>query len=514
VAFVDEDQRVVGDIFEERRRRLAGAAAGEVARIVLDARAGAGGLQHLDVIARALLEALGFQQAAGLFQLGEAELQLLLDRLDGAVQRRARGDIVAVGVDLDRLQVAGLLAGQRVELGDRVDLVAEHGDAPGRVFKVGREDFDRVAAHPETAALKIHLAALVLLGDEVGEQLALVEPFADLHLEGHRRIGLDRADTVDAGDRGDDDAVVALDQRAGGRVAHAVDLLVDRGFLLDERIGARHISFRLVIIVVGDEIFDRVFREEVLELGIELGGQRLVRREDDRGALRRLDHLGHGEGFARAGDAEQHLAALARRQALDEVLDGGRLVAGGLVFADHADRDAALRLFRPGGAVRRPELAVLEQRIAGFDEGRKRFNRGSDGRAGIERDGVFQRGVHAGDRIEAGGGAGFGVGRTADRDAAGGFGDRDVFRVAARGVLHRLAVFSGLGGDLAAALDARGFRFGLELLHPIGDAARKGLSLERRLGGFLETGVRGGGFLRGSGHAGNMERVIRKEKRG
>ena len=93
---------------------------------------------------------------------------------------------------------------------------------------MGREDLDRVAAHAERAAHEVDVLALVLLGDEVGEQRALVEPVADLHLEGHRRVGLDRADTVDAGHRGDDDDVVALEQRARRRVAHAVDLLVDR----------------------------------------------------------------------------------------------------------------------------------------------------------------------------------------------------------------------------------------------------------------------------------------------
>ena len=64
VALVDEHQRVVGHIFEQRRRRLARLAAGEVARIVLDAGAGAGRLHHLEVEEGALLEPLRFEQAA------------------------------------------------------------------------------------------------------------------------------------------------------------------------------------------------------------------------------------------------------------------------------------------------------------------------------------------------------------------------------------------------------------------------------------------------------------------
>lgn len=56
-------------------------------------------------------------------------------------------------------------------------------------LKVGREDFDGIAAHAEGAALEIHVAALVLLGHKVGQKLALVQPVAHLHLEGHGCIG-------------------------------------------------------------------------------------------------------------------------------------------------------------------------------------------------------------------------------------------------------------------------------------------------------------------------------------
>ena len=119
-------------------------------------------------------------------------------------------------------------------------------------------------------------------------------------------------------------------------VAHAVDLLVDVGFLLDIGVGARHVGFGLVIVVVGDEIFDRVVGKEALELAVELRRQRLVGREDQRRALGRLDHLGHGEGLARAGDAKQHLVALARLDALDQLLDRLRLVALRLEFGHDA----------------------------------------------------------------------------------------------------------------------------------------------------------------------------------
>ena len=238
-------------------------------------------------------------------------------------------------------------------------LVAEQVDAPGAVLVVRREHVDGVAAHAERAAEEVAAGALVLQRDQVGEQLALVDALAALERERHRRIGLDRADTVDARHRRDDDHVVAFQQRARRRMAHAVDLLVDRGFLLDIGVGARDVGFRLVVVVIADEILDRVVGEEALELAVELRRQRLVGREDQRRALRALDHLRHGEGLAGAGDAEQHLHAVVALHAFDQLVDRQRLVALGLeVGLDH-ELPPAFGFLRTRRAVRDPDLPGL-----------------------------------------------------------------------------------------------------------------------------------------------------------
>ncbi len=311
--------------------------------------------------------------------------------------------IVRVGVDLHLLEVAALVAGERIELGDRLDLVAEQVDPPGAVFEMRREQVDRIAAHAEGAAAEVGVGALVLQGDQVGDQLPLVDLLAERDGEGHRRVGLDRPDAVDARHRGDDDDVVALEQRTRRRMAHAVDLLVDRGFLLDVGVGARDVRLRLVVVVVGDEILDRIVREERLELAVELRRQRLVRRQHQRRALRRLDHLRRRVGLARAGDAEQHLVALVRVDAGDQFGDGGRLVALRLEVGNDAERHAALGLLRPRRPVRRPGLGK-ELRPAGLDQRRQRLNRGGDGILRQAAD-VLQVDVEAGDGAQANGGA-------------------------------------------------------------------------------------------------------------
>ncbi len=160
-------------------------------------------------------------------------------------------------------------------------------------------------------------------------------------------------------------------------MAHPVDLLVDCGFFLDIGIGARYVGFGLIVIVIGYEVFDGVVGEEVLELAIELGGQRLVWREDEGRAAGLGDDLGGGEGLARAGDAEQDLIGLAIVGAFEQLGNRRGLVAGGGVFGIEAEGNAALVLLERGGAVGLPRLVALDLLAALGDD---LFQRGNSGR--------------------------------------------------------------------------------------------------------------------------------------
>src|SRR5215470_8209490 len=101
-------------------------------------------------------------------------------------------------------------------------------DAPGAILIVRGKDIDGVASHSKRPAEKIALRALVLQRNEVGEQLTLADLATLLEGEGHGRICFHRSNTVDAGHRRDDNDVVTLEQGARCRMAHAIDLLVDR----------------------------------------------------------------------------------------------------------------------------------------------------------------------------------------------------------------------------------------------------------------------------------------------
>ena len=126
---------------------------------------------------------------------------------------------------------------------------------------------------------------------------------------------------------GDHDHVAPGEQGVGRRVPQPLDLVVDRGVLLDVGVGLRDVGLGLVVVVVGDEVLDRVVGQQLAELVGELGRQRLVGRHHQGGPLQPLDQPGGGGGLAGAGGAEQHDVLLARPDPRSELVDGRRLVA-------------------------------------------------------------------------------------------------------------------------------------------------------------------------------------------
>ena len=75
MAFIDEHQRVLRQIIEQSRRRLARHAAGKMTRIILDTVAVADFFDHLHIEQRPLMDALRFQQPALLFEKSFPALQ-------------------------------------------------------------------------------------------------------------------------------------------------------------------------------------------------------------------------------------------------------------------------------------------------------------------------------------------------------------------------------------------------------------------------------------------------------
>ena len=112
-------------------------------------------------------------------------------------------------------------------------------------------------------------------------------------------------------------------------MAELVNFLIDIGVFFDIGVGAGDIRFWLVVVVIRHKIFDGVVRKEFFELRVELGGQRFVVGEYQSRPAVLLDEIRHGEGLARTGHAEQHLAFEIGVEAIGKQLDRAGLIAGG-----------------------------------------------------------------------------------------------------------------------------------------------------------------------------------------
>ena len=93
---------------------------------------------------------------------------------------------------------------------------------------------------------------------------------------------------------------------------------------------ARQVRLGLVVVEVADEVLDRVLREELAELRVELGGERLVVGQDQGRPVELRDRPGEGRRLARAGRARAASGGAgrgaARRRAVRSPAAGRRWV--------------------------------------------------------------------------------------------------------------------------------------------------------------------------------------------
>ena len=145
---------------------------------------------------------------------------------------------------------------------------------------------------PEHIPVKGDVVALIADLHQLAQQLVpgVLLPLA----QGDHHVGIvdGVSQPVDAGHRRHHDDVPPLKQGGGGAVAQALDLVVDGGVLFDEGVRVGDIGLRLIVVVVGHEVFHGVFREEGPELLTQLGCQGFVVGQHQGGPLDLFDDLG------------------------------------------------------------------------------------------------------------------------------------------------------------------------------------------------------------------------------
>ena len=285
---VDDEQEVLREVVQQRRRGGTRGAAVDMPGVILDAGAEPDLTHHLDVVVGAHPQPLGLQQFAPVLQVRQTLGEFGLDARDGLRHPLRSGDVVRGREDPQRVHLSDDVAGERVQVVQRLDLVAEELDAY-RQFFIGGDDLDGVAADPERPAGEGHVVAVVLDVHKQAQQP--VSGHLAAHLQLHRpvQVGLRRAESVDARHRSDHDHITAGQQIRGRRMPQPFDVVVDRAVLLDISVRLRDVGLRLVVVVVGHEVLDGVVRQHLPEFVGQLGRECLVGRHHQGGSLKPFD---------------------------------------------------------------------------------------------------------------------------------------------------------------------------------------------------------------------------------
>ena len=115
-------------------------------------------------------------------------------------------------------------------------------------------------------------------------------------------------------------------------MAQFINLIINCRILCNIRITGRHISFRLIVVVIGNKVLYCIFREKLLHLPVQLCRQRLIMRNNECRLLHPLNNICHCKCLARTGNAHQRFKLVSLLKTFRQFLDCLRLVAGRLIF--------------------------------------------------------------------------------------------------------------------------------------------------------------------------------------
>ena len=338
VGLVHEQDEILGEIVEQAGRRFPGLAAVQMAGIIFDAVAVAQLLDHLQLKLGPLLQTLRLHQAPAGLEGRQSFQQLLPDVGRGPLEVVLGGNEVTGRIDDGLAHFRQHVPGQGVHLAHGVDVIPKKFDAQGPLVMVSGDDLQHVPAHTEGPAMEVIVVTLVLDFHKTGDEGIHGHMLPHFHRDDHAGVEFGGAQAVDAGDRSHDDHIAPCQQGMGRGMAQFVDIVVDGRIFLDVGVRGGHIGFRLVVVVITDEILHSVLREKFAELVVELGGQRLVGGQHQRRASAAGNDIGHGEGLAGAGHAQQNLFRHAGFQIGHQGIDGLRLVTCGDIGAMELER--------------------------------------------------------------------------------------------------------------------------------------------------------------------------------
>ena len=270
----------------------------QMSGIILNPRAESRLPEHLNIEVCPLCDPLGFQKLILAFEVFHSLFQFLLNLFRSRQNLLHRHHVMRSRKNRDKIQGLFNFPCKNVNLRDPVHLIPEK-LYPVRIIRgIGRENLHHISPYPEGTPVKIHLISLILDINQLPENLIPVTLCPLPQIQYQLLIIRGTSQTVYTGNTGHNNHIPALHQRSCGRKPQLIDLVIDRGILGNVGVRGRDVGFRLVIVIVGDEILYGIVREKFLELAVELCRQGLVMGNNQCWFIQLLDDICHREGFS------------------------------------------------------------------------------------------------------------------------------------------------------------------------------------------------------------------------
>ena len=312
---------------EEAVRALARFPTVKMERVVLHRLAVADFTKHFKVVLGFLLETVALELLALFGKPLAALVEFLLNGLQCRLEPFGAGHEEFLRVNPRFLERVKRLPRDRVTNLDALDAVKVEHDAK-RVVATRHPDVDHFPSHSALAALQVRGRPAVLEFDQFTQEVTGLDRLTNMATQMVFEERLGRVETVNARYRRHHDAVGTGDQGSHGGKPFLFNALVDAQLLVDVQVPLGEVGFRLIVVVVRDEVLHGVIGEIAHHFLVQLASKGLVVAHDECGDVELFNHVSHGERLAAARHAEQHAPLLAIFQLRNQFFNCFWLVTG------------------------------------------------------------------------------------------------------------------------------------------------------------------------------------------
>ena len=116
--------------------------------------------------------------------------------------------------------------------------------------------------------MEIHIIPVILNINQLPDHIVPVLFHSRAERNNHLHVVLRASDSIDTRNTGNHNDIVPLTQCRSRGKPQLINLIVPRRVLRNIRIRRRHVSLRLVVVIVADKVFHRIIGEHLLELSV------------------------------------------------------------------------------------------------------------------------------------------------------------------------------------------------------------------------------------------------------